>query len=156
MSETPAPHVGARLRDVRRALGMTLRDVEERSDGRFTVGSLGAYERGTRMISAERLVALCAVYDVDPDLLFDDEDEVASDLTVIIDLDRVEVSDETDLARLCDSVRRMRRQDDGQYLALRDSDLERLASLRGVEFETLAWQLRQSGLAADPASIPGR
>lgn len=148
MPEMPTPPVGSRLREVRRARGWTLRDVEERSEGRFTIGSLGAYERGTRMISAERLVALCGLYDVDPDTLFD-EGELPSDVDIVIDLDRVEVSEEVDLARLCDRVRRMRRGHDGRYLALRDSDLERLASLRGVAFETLARQLREAGVATD-------
>ena len=148
MSETLHTPVGARLRDLRRARGWTLRDVEERSDGRFTIGSVGAYERGTRVLSAERLVALCLLYDVDPDTLFD-EDDTLPELTIVIDLERVEASDELELARLCDTVRRMRRDDTGRRLALRESDLDRLAALRGVPSDTFMWELRQSGLLAE-------
>ena len=148
MPDTGTGPVGERLRELRRTRGWTLRDVEERSEGRFTVGSLGAYERGTRMITAERLVALCLVYDVDPNSLFDGvEDQPA--VSVVIDLTRVEVSDELDLARLCDRVRRMRRGQVGNQIELRESDLDRLAALRGVSFDTLVWQLRESGLAVE-------
>lgn len=153
-SGTPSEaSIGARLRQIRHGHGWTLKDVEERSGGRFTIGSVGAYERGTRMISAERLVALCAVYDVHPTVLFDEPElEAGHDLTVVIDLTRVEESDETELAQLCDRVRRMRHGQEGRYLPLRDSDLERLATVRGVEFDDFAGQLRAAGLAVDPRS----
>lgn len=149
MSEPSTSEVGARLRELRRARGWTLRDVEERSEGRFTIGALGAYERGTRMLSAERLVALCVLYEVDPDALFGDRDADSADLTVIIDLDRVEESDEVELGRLCDTVLRMRRGHEGRRLALRESDLDRLAALRGVAPEAFIQTLRQTGLASD-------
>ena len=154
MSEPSTSAVGRRLRELRRARGWTLRDVEERSGGRFTIGALGAYERGTRMLSAERLVALCAVYGVDPDVVFS-EDEVASDLTVVIDLDRVEASEEVELSRLCDTVLRMRRGHTGRRLALRESDLDRLAALRGLAPDRFERDLRQSGLAADGTADEG-
>ena len=153
MSESSTGPVGERLRELRRARGWTLRDVEERSEGRFTVGSLGAYERGTRMITAERLMGLCLIYGVDPDALFEQVQE-SIDAPLVIDLARVEVSDEVDLARLCDRVRRMRRGHMGERLELRDSDLERLAALRGVSHDTLVWQLRESGLAVEEADTP--
>ncbi len=151
MSEPSTSEVGARLRDLRQARGWTLRDVEERSDGRFTIGAVGAYERGTRMLSAERLVALCALYDVDPDALFSDRELESVDVTVIIDLDRVEASDEVELGRLCDTVLRMRRGHEGRRLALRESDLDRLAAVRGVAPEVFIRDLRESGLASDGA-----
>src|SRR5690606_22454217 len=50
--------LGARLREARRARGLTLQDVEERSGGRWKAVVIGSYERGDRAVSAARLTEL--------------------------------------------------------------------------------------------------
>ncbi len=50
--------VGQRLRAIRQAQGMSLADVEERSDGKWSSSAIGAYERGFRNLSLPRLSAL--------------------------------------------------------------------------------------------------
>ena len=56
--------VGARLRAVRRAQGMSLAEVEERSSGKWSSSAIGAYERGFRNLSVPRLRALADFYQV--------------------------------------------------------------------------------------------
>lgn len=59
-----AEHVGERLRNVRVQKGWSLHDVELHSDGEFKASVLGAYERGERSISVNRLQRLAMFYTV--------------------------------------------------------------------------------------------
>src|SRR5690606_9975733 len=56
--------VGQRLRAIRQAQGLSLAEVETRSDGRWSASAVGAYERGFRTLSLPRLRALADFYRV--------------------------------------------------------------------------------------------
>jgi len=56
--------VGACLRRTRQRLGLSLHEVEARSDQEFKASVLSAYERGERAISVPRLQRLAALYGV--------------------------------------------------------------------------------------------
>ena len=45
----------------------TLKDVEDMSNGEFTIAALGSYERNFRSITLKRLLRLCNVYGVSID-----------------------------------------------------------------------------------------
>jgi transcriptional regulator with XRE-family HTH domain len=66
---TYAEQVGERLRNVRLQKELSLHDVEVRSDGEFKASVLGAYERGERGISVNRLQRLAMFYKVQVDSL---------------------------------------------------------------------------------------
>ena len=61
--------VGERLRAIRRQKGLSLHDVEARSNLEFKASVLGAYERGERAISVPRLLRLSEIYEVPSDQL---------------------------------------------------------------------------------------
>jgi transcriptional regulator with XRE-family HTH domain len=61
--------LGRRLRATRQRRGLSLTDVQERTDGRWTAGTLGAYERGNRALRVHRLIELAELYDVPATLL---------------------------------------------------------------------------------------
>src|SRR6185369_14957577 len=61
---TYAQALGARLRAARQSLGYSLQQVEDRSQGRWKVASLGSYERGSRMMTVTSLDALARYYGV--------------------------------------------------------------------------------------------
>src|SRR5690349_22637998 len=61
--------VGERLRSIRRQQGLSLHDVEARSNLEFKASVLGAYERGERAISVPRLLRLSEIYEVPSDQL---------------------------------------------------------------------------------------
>src|SRR5262244_3942647 len=61
--------VGDRLRAIRRQKGLSLHDVEARSNQEFKASVLGAYERGERAISVSRLIRLAELYRVPADQL---------------------------------------------------------------------------------------
>lgn len=59
--DTAAPAIlGARLRDLRRQLQLTLQEVKHASDGEFKASVVGAHERGDRAMSIRRLQPLPA------------------------------------------------------------------------------------------------
>lgn len=54
--------VGRRLRAARKQRGWSLGEVEAHTDGEFKASVVGAYERGERGISVQRLVRIADVY----------------------------------------------------------------------------------------------
>ncbi len=58
--------VGARLRKVRQALGLSLADVEGKSGGRWKGVVVGSYERADRALTVARLYDLAGFYGVSP------------------------------------------------------------------------------------------
>ena len=66
---TTGARVGERLRAIRRQKGLSLHDVEARSNLEFKASVLGAYERGERAISVPRLIRLAEIYEVPSDQL---------------------------------------------------------------------------------------
>ena len=75
---TSGARVGERLRAIRRQKGLSLHDVEARSNLEFKASVLGAYERGERAISVPRLLRLSEIYEVPGDQLLprDSESEI--------------------------------------------------------------------------------
>jgi len=70
-------YVGERLRAIRRQKGLSLHDVEARSNQEFKASVLGAYERGERAISVPRLLRLAELYRVPADQLLPRAHELA-------------------------------------------------------------------------------
>lgn len=84
--------LGARLREVRRRYGLTLRDVQEQSDGLVTDGMLASYERGERSVTAERLVELAQFYGLAVTDLLPDTDKRHARTVVTIDIELLRVA----------------------------------------------------------------
>jgi transcriptional regulator with XRE-family HTH domain len=122
--------LGERLRAARKRRGWSLHDVERHSGGEFKSSVLGAYERGERAISVQRLHRLATIYAVSlpaliPADLDGEEDEVHIDLEAIGAADPA-VSAAID--RFLSAIQ-LRRRTGETSLAVRQSDLELLASL---------------------------
>lgn len=56
--------LGVGLRRARHQTGMSLHGVQEHTKGAYKASVLGAYERGERAITVERLHKLCWTYQV--------------------------------------------------------------------------------------------
>lgn len=61
--------IGESLRNIRRQKGLTLRDVESESSGRWKAVVVGSYERGDRALTLKRAVGLSKFYEVPLDEL---------------------------------------------------------------------------------------
>lgn len=122
--------LGERLRAARKRRNWSLHDVEKFSDSEFKSSVLGAYERGERSVSVQRLHRLAQIYAVDVVQLIPtepdpDPSEVSIDLVAI---DSAEPSVTEAIDRFLSAIQFRRRSSDGS-LAVRQSDLELLASL---------------------------
>ncbi|MFO7777334.1 MAG: helix-turn-helix transcriptional regulator [Nitriliruptoraceae bacterium] len=154
----PAPgsyqeRLGARLRAVRRAQGLRLQDVEERSEGRFKAVVVGSYERGDRAVSAHRLAALAGFYEVPvAELLPEDASPRAPrrEGNLAVDVQELQQrSDDPELApllRLVQHVQWLRDDYGGQVLSLRTDDLRTIAVSMGAPGDRLDTWLDERGL----------
>jgi len=117
--------LGVRLRTARRQRGWSLGEVESYTNGEFKASVVGAYERGERALSVQRLVRLAEVYAVPPaDLL----PLMVSGRGAVIDLDAVAGSKGDDLIdRFLAAIQFLRRE--GSPDEVRDSDKAVIASL---------------------------
>lgn len=145
--------LGARLRAVRRAQGLRLQDVQERSEGRFKAVVVGSYERGDRAVSAHRLAALAGFYEVPvAELLPENESPLnpRREGTLVVDVQRLQQSsDDPELApllRLVQHVQWLRDDYAGQVLSLRTDDLRTIAVSMGAPTDRLATWLDERGL----------
>lgn len=157
---TTGARVGERLRAIRRQKGLSLHDVEARSNLEFKASVLGAYERGERAISVPRLLRLAEIYEVPGDQLLPRELEGEIVLAepgatpgfetgFTIDLVRLHESDDPDaqvLSRFATSIQLERQDFNGRMLTIRRSDLRILAAAMGRSLEELGARFDQLGL----------
>ena len=158
-------YVGERLRAIRRQKGLSLHDVEARSNQEFKASVLGAYERGERAISVPRLLRLAELYRVPADqLLPRSTHDVDIDLTdstplsaesFTIDLVRLHEIDDADaavIARYAATIQLQRQDFNGQWLTIRHDDLRVLAAVMGRSPEDLGGRLEALGLRSTTGS----
>ncbi|MBL7494846.1 helix-turn-helix domain-containing protein [Frankia sp. CNm7] len=152
-----AVELGRRLRAVRNRRGMSLLDVQEITDGRWTAGTLGAYERGSRVMRVHRLVELAELYDVPATLLVPPTTErrdVEGLPPLIIDLRRLRKLPPTrtgPLRRWIAIVQVLRSESSRDVLRLRRSDLTSLSRLYSTTPELLYERLGAWGALVEPA-----
>jgi len=156
---TTGLQVGDRLRSIRRQKGLSLHDVEARSDLEFKASVLGAYERGERAISVPRLLRLAEIYEVPADQLLppaegeidlrdrrvDGEESFTIDLVRLHDLSEPEAAV---LSRYAATIQLQRQDFNGRLLTIRRDDLRVLAAVLGRRPEELGARLRDLGLRA--------
>ncbi len=149
--------IGDRLRVIRRQQGLSLHDVEARSEQEFKASVLGAYERGERALSVSRLLRLGELYDVPPDQLLPRGSDVEIDLThdtvdghtFTIDLVRLSQLQEPDaevIARYASTIQLQRQDFNGRVLTIRRDDVRVLAAVLGRTPEDLGQRLDELGL----------
>ncbi|MGH8914792.1 MAG: helix-turn-helix domain-containing protein [Acidimicrobiia bacterium] len=126
--------LGVRLRAARRQRGWSLGEVESYTSGEFKASVVGAYERGERALSVQRLVRLAEIYAVPPsDLL----PLVSSGRGTVIDIDVLAGSRGDDLIdRFLAAIQFLRR--DGSPDEVRDSDKAVIASLLETSVEAVS------------------
>lgn len=122
--------LGGRLRAARRHRGLSLTEVEQLSEQEFKASVLGAYERGERALSVQRLVRLAALYEMPVKHLLPVEgDSEEAESPMSIDLDTIATAEESAIVdRFLSSIHLMRRPDTGG-MAVRRSDMAILSSM---------------------------
>ena len=135
--------LGTAIRYARKQNDLTLRDVEVRSGGRFKPSAVGAYERGERDLSVERLVGLARVIGKPPQELVTDALHRVSPRTheeVVIDLRQLSQEHGPAAVAVGEWSRmvQIRRRDFlGDVITLRAGDLDVLAGEAGIDAPSL-------------------
>lgn len=148
--------IGARLRRVRHQQDLSLADVQARSQGRWKAVVVGAYERGDRSVTVERLADLASFYDVPLADLLPDPQVTRALSAGRITLDLVRLNEATArpeltvLARYAAHVARRRGDHNGRVLTLRTSDLETVALVVDRTAAELKEVLEQVGVLLHP------
>jgi transcriptional regulator with XRE-family HTH domain len=157
-----AKRVGERLRAIRKQKDLSLQDVEQASREEFKASVLGAYERGERALSVNRLLRLAELYDVPADQLLPRGSDLEIDLTrtnhdnnhaVTLDLVRLNQLEEPDaevLARYAATIQLQRQDFNGRMLTIRRDDVRVLAAVLGRTPEALGARLDELGLRVAP------
>lgn len=151
--------VGARLRAVRRAQGLSLAEVEERSSGRWSSSAIGAYERGFRNLSVPRLRALADFYQVPMGVLLGEPSAQAATTErgkLVLDLETLRrVAAGQSVMRFVESIVVARGDYNGRILSLRHDDLRALCALVGEDIVSGMAQLRDWGVLINGPDLPG-
>jgi len=130
--------IAASLRAIRKQQGLTLKEVEERSNGRWKAVVIGSYERCDRSLSLNKAIALAQFYQVPLDQLLglnsESMDSATSSSRTILDmraLAALAFSDErtTLLKSFLGALCAKRRDWNGEVLSLRISDIALLGLL---------------------------
>jgi transcriptional regulator with XRE-family HTH domain len=154
-----AEQVGERLRKVRVQKGLSLHDVELQSQSEFKASVLGAYERGERSISVNRLQRLAQFYAVRIDGLLPRGGPEPSgsaawaatlpDEGLCLDLETLADRDEPEARALEQfvTILQMQRGDyEGKMLTIRREDVRVLAAVLDRSPEELLERLTELGL----------
>lgn len=144
--------VGERLRRVRVDKGLSLQDVERRSDGRWKAAVVGSYERGDRNISATRLLELAEFYGVPAAAVLPGDDvssTTTSDSGLVLDLGRLDAlgSRYAALRRYLETIQVERGDFNRRVLSIRNEDLRALAVVQETTAGELLDELRRTGVS---------
>lgn len=121
--------LGGRLRSARRHRKLSLTDVESLSGEEFKASVLGAYERGERSLSVQRLVRLAALYEIPVAQLIPSDADLDMEATsATIDLEKIAQEGSAVADRFLSSIQLMRRSDPSG-MAVRRSDMAILTSM---------------------------
>ena len=153
-----SPATRQRLRAIRQAQGLSLAEVEARSEGRWSASAVGAYERGFRTLSLPRLKSLADFYKVPVAVLLGEPLPMAQSAErrkIVLDLEALaEIDPAAPIRRFVQSIIEARGDFNGKVLSLRHDDLKALCTLVGGDIPTGVAQLRSWGVMIDGPEIP--
>lgn len=152
--------LGDRLRAIRSQQGLTLQDVEERSQGEWKAVVIGSYERGDRAVSVAKLADLASFYGVPVSEMLPESDtprppESGGGEKVVVDLTRLNRDGVVEpslkpLIRYVNSIQVQRGDYNGHVITLRKDDLRSLAIVLGLDSDDLIEVLDNRGLLMRP------
>jgi transcriptional regulator with XRE-family HTH domain len=153
LTNTPTmQEIAASLRTIRKQKGMTLKDVEESSAGRWKAVVVGSYERCDRALSLNKAIGLAAFYEVPLDHLLGLRTHSSNTQAnpLILDLRKIASLSQSDeryktLYTYLRLIAAKRRDWNGEVISLRDIDLTNIALiLLSTEDDIRIWFERDS------------
>lgn len=131
-----------------------MEDVERLSDGKWSASTLGAYERGFRKLTVDRLKSLADFYGVSLSLILGSlprPDKPVNVNRVVLDIRRLETAgaELAPLLRMVRSIQTGRRDYDSTFVAVRRSDIQSAALMFGESEEQLLARLKARRILVD-------
>src|SRR6478735_7548516 len=154
-----ARRLGERLRSIRRQKRLSLQEVEANTSNEFKASVLGAYERGERAISVQRLERLAHFYEVPVDQLLPradaQEPREPGDTGNKLAIDLVKLAQMSGqpfemMARFMRMIQVQRQDFNGRVLTIRAHDTRALAAMLDVPVDHVAAQLEALDLLYRP------
>lgn len=153
LPSTFVEEVGRRLRAIRRQQRLSLEEVEERSNGRWSASAIGAYERGYRTLSLGRLRELAEFYNVPISVLVGETEQHDASSganpagRLVLDLAALDATaDAAPVARYAHSIAVERGDFNGRVLSLRRDDLRVLGTVLSLTEDELYTRLSEWGV----------
>ena len=150
--------VGRRLRAIRRQQRLSLEEVEERSNGRWSASAIGAYERGYRTLSLGRLRELAEFYTVPISVLVGETAQHDPSATagpagrLVLDIAALDATaDAGPVSRYAHAIAVERGDFNGRVLSLRRDDLRVLGTVMDLTEDELYGRLQEWGVLYAPA-----
>jgi len=149
--------LGQSLRNIRKQKGLTLRDIESDSQGRWKAVVIGSYERGDRALTLKKAVALARYYNVPLDQLLG-LPQASSSLSGPLSINLVALRRRSShlpaaLTRFAQEICRRRSDWNGEMLSLRTSDRAFLAIILDINEENLDHWLNENELLLSVSTI---
>jgi transcriptional regulator with XRE-family HTH domain len=156
-----AAQVGERMRAIRKQKKLSLADVENETNQEFKSSVMGAYERGERIISVQRLERLARYYGVtvdqllpqDPMRIAGDGRQAAAPVKLRIDVAKLSTRQGTQyqmLERLLRMIQVQRQDFNGKVITVRENDVRAIAVILDVPVENVAARLAELDLVFVP------
>ena len=156
-----AAQVGERMRSIRKQKKLSLAEVESQTNQEFKASVMGAYERGERIISVQRLERLARYYGVtvdqmlpqDPMRVSGDGRQTAAPVKLRIDVAKLSTRQGTQfqmLERLLRMIQVQRQDFNGKVITVRENDVRAIAVILDVPVENVAARLAELDLVFVP------
>jgi transcriptional regulator with XRE-family HTH domain len=139
LDKTTMKDIAQAIRAIRKQKGLTLRDVEEISNGIWKSVVIGSYERCDRTLSLKKAIALANFYEVPLDQLLGlSKSRAMNSSRIILDLRAINSSNEINklmigLKSYIRAICEKRRDWNGELLSIRSSDIFNIAILQEVD-----------------------
>ena len=154
--ESAIADIAASIRQIRKQKGLTLKEVEKRSEGKWKAVVVGSYERRDRALSLNKAIGLAEFYQVPLEQLLglanSHSANSTEDAPLVIDLRRALQRTPGDaserlLQKFLNALCSKRRDWNGEVLSLRTGDLGTLAIILDLgEGAVRAWLAEKSYL----------
>ena len=129
-----------RMRLIREARHLTLKQSAKLSKGEISAIALGSYERGDRSVSAHKLITIANLYEVPISELFEDARSFLPEERISIDLRKILLTSNPVAQKLTEVLRniaRMRGEWNGEVISLRAQDIRSFQVFTGLSAEQI-------------------
>jgi transcriptional regulator with XRE-family HTH domain len=147
-AQTQMETLHARLRIIREARHLTLKEAARLSKGQISAMALGSYERGDRSISAAKLIVIADIYQLPLSELFESPTNLMNEERICIDLRAILRSSNPSAHTITEIIRniaRMRGDWNGEVISLRAQDIKNFQIFSGLSADEIKQVIEEYG-----------